>query len=516
MTLLSASSAFKKLKTFSDQKSPLTAERISTDLISHDVLKLSFAGYRFSEEVIEAFQSLSEQQACISKYKALLSGECANKSEGLAVKHHALRSLNANAFSDHQVSANRFAHAVRSKQALGHTNQPFTHIVQIGIGGSELGPLALYDGLKYWAALTQKTVLQGHFISNIDPDHCLEVLETVALEKTLFIVVSKSGNTVETVENSALIHKILRQKGWRSEDIKSHFVAVTTQGSLLDNKQNFREVFYLSPEIGGRYSSTSVVGGVLLSLCFGPEVFQEILKGAGQMDQAALEPKVRKNATLMAAMMTIWDRNIKGCASKAIIPYSQALHFFPDHLQQLSCESNGKRVSIDKLPLDYETGPLIFGGPGTNSQHSFFQKIHQGTDEVPIQMIGVTTSASQGEAYPEEIAEQIQKNQRELWTNLAAQMVALSVGQDHEDPNKQFSGYRSVSAVLIPKITPYTLGALLAFYENVTMFESFLWDINAFDQEGVQLGKTLVKTASQKEGLHLPLLTQYLDLLSKE
>ena len=249
--------------------------------------------------------------------------------------------------------------------------------------------------------------------------------------------------------------------------------------------------------IGGRYSSTSGVGGAVLSLAFGPKVFADFLAGAAEEDKLALNKDITKNPALMDALIGIYERNVQGYPATAILPYSQALSRFPAHLQQLDMESNGKSVNRDGQPMNYLTGPVIFGEPGTNGQHSFYQLLHQGTDIIPLQFIGFKDSQS-----GEDVVVDGSTSQKKLCANLAAQIVAFACGKSDENPNKNFPGGRPSSLIYGKQLTPKTLGALLAHYENKIMFQGFVWNLNSFDQEGVQLGKVLTKKvlAGQIEG----------------
>jgi glucose-6-phosphate isomerase len=246
--------------------------------------------------------------------------------------------------------------------------------------------------------------------------------------------------------------------------------------------------FYFDDFIGGRYSSSSGVGGVILSLAFGSEVFREFLEGAHEADKLALEGDPRKNAALLDALLGVWERNFLGYPYTAVLPYSQALSRFPAHLQQLDMESNGKRVNRDGQPLAYATGPVVFGEPGTNGQHSFYQLLHQGTDPVPLQFIGFAESQR-----GEDVTVEGSGSQSKLLANLAAQIVAFAKGQDSADQNKEFPGGRPSSLIYGKRLDPAALGALLAHFENKVMFQGFIWNLNSFDQEGVQLGKVLTK-----------------------
>jgi glucose-6-phosphate isomerase len=265
-------------------------------------------------------------------------------------------------------------------------------------------------------------------------------------------------------------------------------IAVTSETSPLANNPSYLASFYMDDFIGGRYSSSSAVGGAILSLAFGPETFEEFLAGAHEADKSALETDIRKNPALLDALIGVYERNALKYPSTAILPYSQALSRFPAHLQQTDMESNGKQVNRRGESVDYATGPVLFGEPGTNGQHSFYQLLHQGTDIIPLQFIGFTENQT-----GDDITVDGSKSQTKLCANLAAQIVAFAKGKKDANPNKNFPGDRPSSLIYGKKLTPKSLGALLAHYENKIMFQGFVWNLNSFDQEGVQLGKKLTK-----------------------
>ena len=238
--------------------------------------------------------------------------------------------------------------------------------------------------------------------------------------------------------------------------------------------------------IGGRYSSSSVVGGVVLSLAFGPDIYARILNGAADEDELAKNKDILKNPDMLDALIGVYERNVQGYPTTAVLPYSQALNRFPAHLQQCDMESNGKSVNRDGEPVNYPTGPIIFGEPGTNGQHSFYQLLHQGTDIVPLQFVGYKKNQ-----LGVDVEIQGTTSQQKLCANVAAQIIAFACGKDDENPNKRFAGGRPSSIIIGDQVTPESLGALLAHFENKIMFQGFLWNVNSFDQEGVQLGKIL-------------------------
>ncbi len=470
-------------------KELLNEKRLKSYLIENPPLSFSYATSLVNDDVINLLQNLSEEQKVMEKYSALLAGEFVNVGEKRKVLHHQPRSKNKGFYGEEQIKIAEFTKKIHQGKIKGFSGKPFDTVVQIGIGGSDLGPRALYYALERYV-LTEKgkIPLSAYFIANVDPDDANFQLSKINLETTLFIVVSKSGTTQETLTNLEFVREFALKNGMTDQDLAKHFIAVTGKGSPMDDPKKYLASFYIDDYIGGRFSSTSAVGGVVLSLAFGAEIFTEILDGACALDESAKEPNIRKNMTLLSALIGIWERNFLNLPSKAIIPYSEALLRFPAHLQQADCESNGKSVNVYFEKINYQTGPVIFGEPGTNAQHSFFQKLHQGSDVIPIQFIGFKEPQIKND-----LSLFGSTSQQKLNANLSAQIIALALGQDNENLNKVFNGNRPTTLVFAEKLTPYTLGALLAFYENVIMFQGFIWNINSFDQEGVQLGKLLTK-----------------------
>ena len=271
-------------------------------------------------------------------------------------------------------------------------------------------------------------------------------------------------------------------------DASKHMIAVTSETSPLAKSDDYLAAFFMDDYIGGRYSSTSAVGGAVLSLAFGPDVFAQFLDGAAAEDKLSAEKDVLKNPEMLDALIGVYERNVLGYPSTAVLPYSQALNRFPAHLQQVDMESNGKSVNRFGEPVNYPTGPVIFGEPGTNGQHSFYQLLHQGTDIVPLQFVGFKNNQ-----LDTDVVIQDSTSQQKLCANVAAQIVAFACGKEDENRNKNFEGGRPSSIIIGEQVNPKTLGALLAHFENKIMFQGFLWNVNSFDQEGVQLGKVLAK-----------------------
>ena len=378
-----------------------------------------------------------------------------------------------------------FVKKVHSGVITNAAGETFTTVVQIGIGGSDLGPRAIYLALENWAKANHSLKMKAEFISNVDPDDVAAVLSKINIARSLFVLVSKSGTTLETLTNETFIKETLKNAGL---DVSKHMVAVTSETSPLANNSDYLDSFYIDDYIGGRYSSCSCVGGVILSLAFGSDIFDRFLTGAAEADKNAKNADIKKNAALLDALIGVYERNILGYPSTAVLPYSQGLSRFPAHLQQLDMESNGKSVNRFGDIVTYETGPVVFGEAGTNGQHSFYQLLHQGTDIIPLQFIGFKKSQMGSD-----VEVQGSTSQQKLCANVVAQIMAFACGKDDSNKNKEFEGGRPSSIIIGEQLTPESIGALLAHFENKVMFQGFIWNLNSFDQEGVQLGKVLAK-----------------------
>jgi Glucose-6-phosphate isomerase len=482
-------------------KCQLSADRIKKySIASPSGLTYNYAAMPVNDELISLFSEFAKETELIEKYKAVLSGAEMNPGEKRLVLHHLTRGNNLKAkierdgedkeafYNGELKKIKEFSEAVRSGKITGSTGKKIKTVCQIGIGGSDLGPRALYLALRGYAAEKGLETLEAKFISNVDPDDAADIIGTIDFETTLFILVSKSGTTQETLTNRDLVLDALKKAPIKGFNPDKHIVAVTSKTSPLAKNDAILASIFIDDYIGGRYSSTSAVGGVVLSLAYGFDTFRSLLDGANKEDENALNEDITKNSSLMDALIGMYLRNVRKYPTTAILPYSQALNRFPAHLQQLDMESNGKHVNRFGEKLSYPTGPVIFGEPGTNGQHSFYQLLHQGTDIVPLQFIGFKESQR-----GQDIVTAGSTSQEKLNANLAAQIVAFARGKDDENPNKQFEGGRPSSLLLASSLTPYTLGALLAHFENKVMFQGFMWNLNSFDQEGVQLGKVLAK-----------------------
>ena len=459
-------------------------------------LSYNYASKQVNENVLDALEKLADEAQLADKFKALYNGEVVNTGEKRLVLHHMTRGQLGDAveadgvdkrtfYKTQQERIAEFANKVHNGEITNAAGEKFTTVVQIGIGGSDLGPRAMYIALENWAKKNNAFKMEAKFISNVDPDDAAAVLASVDLAHSLFIVVSKSGTTLETLTNEAFVKDALTKAGLNPS---RHMLAVTSETSPLAKSEDYLAAIFMDDYIGGRYSSVSGVGGAILSLAFGPEVFAQLLDGAAAEDQLATNRDLMKNPDMLDALIGIYERNVQGYPSTAVLPYSQALSRFPAHLQQCDMESNGKTVNRFGEPVNYVTGPVIFGEPGTNGQHSFYQLLHQGSDIIPLQFIGFRNSQLGVDVDIENST-----SQQKLCANVAAQIVAFACGKEDENLNKNFKGKRPSSIIIGEQLTPASLGALLAHFENKIMFQGFLWNLYSFDQEGVQLGKVLAK-----------------------
>ena len=458
--------------------------------------------------------ALAEQTGVADLRDRMFAGEHINVTEDRAVLHTALRrpktdSLTVDgqdAIADvHEVleKVYAFARRVRSGEWVGITGKPVKTVVNVGIGGSDLGPVMAYEALKPYV----QEGLECRFISNIDPTDAGETTKDLDPETTLVIVASKTFTTLETITNAKVVRAwlldSLRERGIvtdeasEKEAIAKHFVAVST---ALDKVAEFGidpdNAFGFWSWVGGRYSVDSAVG-TSLAVAIGPEGFADFLAGFNAMDRHFVETEPEKNVPLLMGMLNVWYSNFLGADTHAVLPYSQYLHRFPAYLQQLTMESNGKSVRRDGSPVTYETGEVFWGEPGTNGQHAFYQLIHQGTRMVPADFIAFanpTWALGDGDADMHEL----------FLSNFFAQTKALAFGKTSEEVRAEgtpeaivsarvFTGNRPTTSIMAPALTPSVLGQLIALYEHITFVEGAVWGIDSFDQWGVELGKVLAK-----------------------
>ena len=459
-------------------------------------LTYHFAAKQVDDNILAVLKKLAEEAQLTEKFAALYNGEVINTGEKRLVLHQLTRGqlgdkvmadgVDKRAFYvEQQQKIAEFARKVHNGEITNAAGEKFTTVVQIGIGGSDLGPRAMYLALENWAKKHDTFKMEAKFISNVDPDDAAAVLYGIDVAHAIFVLVSKSGTTLETLTNEAFVKDALKNAGL---DPSRHMIAVTSETSPLAKSDDYLAAFFMDDYIGGRYSSTSAVGGAVLSLAFGPETFAQFLDGAAEEDKLSANADALQNPAMLDALIGVYERNVLGYPSTAVLPYSQALSRFPAHLQQLDMESNGKSVNRFGEPVDYVTGPVIFGEPGTNGQHSFYQLLHQGTDIVPLQFVGYRNNQMDTD-----VEIQGSTSQQKLCANVAAQIIAFACGKEDDNRNKNFEGGRPSSIIIGDQVNPGSLGALLAHFENKVMFQGFLWNVNSFDQEGVQLGKVLAK-----------------------
>jgi glucose-6-phosphate isomerase len=457
-----------------------------------------------SAETISLLQELANEvqlKDAITKY---FDGDVINQTENRAVLHTALRAKeNASVQVDGvnvmpeiysvKNKIKNFSNEIISGQRKGFSGKPFTDVVNIGIGGSDLGPAMIVEALQYY-----KNDLNVHFVSNVDGDHVNEIIKKINPETTLFVIVSKTFTTQETLSNAETIRSWFLQSATQ-EDVAKHFVAVSTNiQKVTEFGINPENIFPMWDWVGGRFSLWSAVG-LSISLAVGFDHFNQLLQGAHEMDEHFKNESFDKNIPVTLALLSIWYNNFFGAESEALIPYTQYLQKLAPYLQQGIMESNGKSIGRDGKPVNYQTGTIIWGEPGTNSQHAFFQLIHQGTKLIPTDFIGFKESLYGNKDHHDK-----------LMSNFFAQTEALLMGKtevqvqaefdkqgisgDKADfllPFKVFSGNKPTNTLLIQKLTPATLGALVALYEHKIFVQGVIWNIFSYDQWGVELGKQL-------------------------
>ncbi|QEY26530.1 glucose-6-phosphate isomerase [Neisseria zalophi] len=472
-------------------------------------ITLDYSKNRITDETLALLMKLAKEAGVPERIKQMFHGEKINTTENRAVLHVALRNrTNAPIYVDGEdvmPDVNRvlqrmgeFAHEVRSGEWLGYTNQVITDVVNIGIGGSDLGPLMMCTALKPYG----HPRLHMHFVSNVDGSQLRDVLEQVHPETTLFIIASKTFTTQETLTNALTAREWFLQHADEESAVAKHFVAVSTnQKAVADFGINPANMFEFWDWVGGRYSLWSAIG-LPIMLYLGEENFIEMLNGAHLMDQHFYNSPLEQNMPVLLALIGIWYINYYGGGSHIIAPYDQHLHRLPKFIQQLDMESNGKQVTLDGEPVKHETAPIIWGETGINGQHAFFQLLHQGTHITPIDLIASLQKRSNLPGHHEI-----------LLANVFAQAEAFMRGKTPDEaraelteqgmdsaqiealvPHKTFSGNRPSNLILMNKINPRNMGSLIALYEHKTFVQGTIWDINSFDQWGVELGKQLAKT----------------------
>lgn len=461
----------------------------------HEGLILDYSKQRISGETLDKLLALAKECDITQWRDKMFAGDVLNITENRAVLHVALRDKDRKEITVEgeniiPLIQNAFA-KMKTFTDKVRAEKKFTHIVNIGIGGSDLGPHMVCEALKPFSDRN----ISMYFVSNVDATHLAETLHCVEPEKTLFIVTSKTFTTQETMTNAISARKWL-QKALGRDDVSDHFVAATQNvPEAIKFGVPKDSIFPIWDWVGGRYSLWSAIG---LSFCFsiGFDNFQKMLDGAYSMDKHFLSAPLEKNIPVILALIGVWHRNFENFESVGIMPYDQYLHALPSYMQQLDMESNGKSITrAGHEILDYQTGPIIMGQPGTDGQHAFFQLVHQGTTIIPSDFIFSLKSQNP-----------IDTHHEKLLANAIAQTKALMDGRSNKNPHKVFKGNRPSNSIVLPELSPYYLGMLLALYEHKVFVQGIIWDINSFDQCGVELGKKLANQilehfGSEYEGL---------------
>lgn len=466
-------------------------ERFDQFCLETDGLLLDTSRHLATLRTMQLLKELALQQKVENWRDRMFCGDKINVTENRAVLHTALRRPTGDqVYVDgenvipfiHEIlgKLEKFCHLIHSGQWTGYNGHTIRSIVNIGIGGSDLGPYMACEALKPW----QNENISIYFVSNVDGTHISEALKQCDPQTTLFLVASKTFTTQETMANAATAKNWLLNFYGDDKAIAKHFMALSTNteavrafGIDTEHMLPFRDW------VGGRYSLWSAIG-LSIALSIGFDQFKQILKGAHSMDQHFQTAALEENMPVIMALLGVWYRNFWQASAYAVLPYEQYLHRLPAYLQQLDMESNGKRVTREGQRVEYETGPVIFGEPGTNAQHAFLQMIHQGTDLIPCDFIASCTSQNP-----------VGEHHSLLLANMIAQAEALAKGRTFEEagenPQKVFPGNRPASILLLPEINPYHLGQLIALYEHKVFVQGVIWELNSFDQFGVELGKDL-------------------------
>lgn len=465
---------------------------------------VDFSKNRITEETIDHLLELAKDCKLDEAIKAQFDGEVINQTEGRAVLHTALRASKEEVFNvdgknvipeivQVKEKIKNFTEQVTSGQLKGYTGKAFTDIVNIGIGGSDLGPAMVVDSLQYY-----KNHLTTHFVSNVDGDHVSEVIKNLNPETTLFVIVSKTFTTQETLSNATTIKKWFLSHG-KKEDIAKHFVAVSTN---IEKVHAFgidsNNIFPMWNWVGGRFSLWSAVG-LSISLSVGYANFEQLLKGANAMDKHFKNQPFNQNIPVILALLSVWYNNFFNAESEAVIPYSQYLNQFATYLQQGIMESNGKSVDRNGDQINYQTGTIIWGEPGTNSQHAFFQLIHQGTKLIPADFIGFAQSLHGNQDHQDKLMSNFFAQTEALLNGKSKAEVVEELKQSNADENsiktltpfKVFEGNKPTNTIFVNKLTPESLGKLIAMYEHKIFVQGVIWNIYSYDQFGVELGKQL-------------------------
>lgn len=518
MPALSASPAWQALQAHSDelknrgfriQEEFQNPDRFESFSLIHDQLLLDYSKNLCNSKTIELLLQLADQQKVTDAINDMFAGVEINNTEQRPALHTALR-IPAESNTRQEVVAclnkmNDFVAAVHGGDWKGHAGQSITDVVNIGIGGSDLGPAMVTEALQNYSSAH----VQLHFVSNVDPQHAESVLATLNPATTLFIIASKSFRTQETHANAELARNWFLQSCEDESQIAKHFVAITTN---LEAAQKFgidpENLFPMWDWVGGRYSLWSAIG-LSIALSIGMNSFRDLLAGAHSMDIHFQTAELKNNMPVLLALLSVWYSGFFAARSNAVVPYSHALRQLPAFMQQLSMESLGKSVTKDGNSLDTNSGEVIWGTEGTNGQHSFFQLLHQGTDLIPVDFIALAKGSSPNN----------EPQHKQLLANCLSQSKGLMDGKLNTDStHRHYEGNRPSNTLLLAELNPYNLGSLLALYEHKIYVQSVIWGINAFDQWGVELGKEIagsVEHAFENEEERMKLDSSSKGLLSQ-
>ena len=480
------------------------AERVKNLSIRWESFYVDYSKNLLDQETLDLLTSMAEESGLSQAIEAYFEGGKINETEDRAVLHTALRQIRPSSINVDGKNITPkiekvkkqmfdFANQVISGEWKGHTGKAIKHVVNIGIGGSDLGPAMVTEALEFYGNRLQLT-----FVSNVDGDHVEEVIKKVDPETTLFVIVSKTFTTQETLINARTLKKWFLNNAPESA-IGNHFIAVSTN---LEKVTEFgiaaQNIFPMNDWVGGRFSLWSSVG---LSICLaiGPKNFKALLEGAGKMDQHFRSADFKENMPVLLALITVWYNNFWEVETEAIIPYSQYLRNFPAYLQQSIMESNGKGVDRNGQPVNYQTGNVIWGAPGTNAQHAFFQLMHQGTKMIPVDFIGFAKPLHNGNDHHDKLMSNFFAQTQALMRGKNAKTVREELTKQGKSPEqieallpfKVFEGNRPSNTLFIEQLTPANLGSLIALYEHRIFVQGIIWNIFSYDQWGVELGKQL-------------------------
>jgi glucose-6-phosphate isomerase len=476
-------------------KDPKRGERFRAEV---EGLHLDYSKQRITEETVRLLIGLANESGLAERRDQMFRGEHINVSEDRAVLHVALRMpkdvslivdgvdvvAEVHAVLDQMTS---FASRVRSGEWTGHTGKVIKNVVNIGIGGSDLGPVMAYEALRYYS----RRDLTLRFVSNVDSTDLVEALRGLEAEETLFIISSKTFGTLETLTNATSAREWLVENLGDESAVAKHFVAVSTNAEKvtafgIDTENMF--VFW--DWVGGRYSMESAIG-LSTMIAIGPERYYELLDGFHAMDEHFRTAPFEENLPVLMGLLALWNRDFLGCASVGVMPYDQYLKRLPAYLQQLTMESNGKHVTLDGTTVDYDTGAIYWGEPGTNGQHSFYQLIHQGTSIIPVDLIGFAKSLNPLGGHHDILSSNVFAQAQALAFGKTADEVRAEGTPEHVVAHRVMEGNRPTNVLLAEILTPRILGSLIALYEHSVFTQGTIWGIDSFDQWGVELGKQL-------------------------